>query len=260
MPTEIMRGEECAHLVCWSRRRRWRSSGWPTLPPLLCSFFYFPLLSLLVLETPKAVDSLGDFPLLVFFLSVCLLGFPCFVTWLSVFVSGSRPLFPLVSVSVSSSCVFSLRLCLGRKLLVCAFQLGFCFFPVLFIWVFPAARSSVFFFCLALPFSVQFLSCFLPLFLLFLPSPVRSSPLFLFEETRGSPCPLLFFFLLSLLSSRFFLVLSSLRMPCGPVLSVFNAGVKAAVFFFSGEEDEQCWGYFSFWSLMFWKFCNQALG
>jgi hypothetical protein len=70
--------------------------------------------------------------------------------------------------------------------------------------------------------------------LLFLPSPVRSSPLFLFEETRGSPCPLLFFFLLSLLSSRFFLVLSSLRMPCGPVLSVFNAGVKAAVFFFFG--------------------------
>jgi len=29
-------------------------------------------------------------------------------------------------------------------------------------------------------------------------------------------------------------------MPSGPVLSVFNAGVKAAVFFFSGEEDEQC--------------------
>jgi hypothetical protein len=49
-------------------------------------------------------------------------------------------------------------------------------------------------------------------------------------------------------------------MPSGPVLSVFNAGVKAAVFFFSGEEDEQCWGYYAFWSLMFWKFCNQALG
>ena len=44
-----------------------------------------------------------------------------------------------------------------------------------------------------------------------------------------------FLFLLSPpLSSRFFLVLSSLRMPCGPVLSVFNAGVKAAVFFFFG--------------------------
>jgi len=50
----------------------------------------------------------------------------------------------------------------------------------------------------------------------------------------------------------FFLVLSSFRMPCGPLLSVVNARVKAAVFFFfSGEEDEQCLGYFAFWSLMF---------
>jgi hypothetical protein len=41
-------------------------------------------------------------------------------------------------------------------------------------------------------------------------------------------------------------------MPCGPLLSVVNARVKAAVFFFfSGEEDEQCLGYFAFWSLMF---------
>ena len=40
----------------------------------------------------------------------------------------------------------------------------------------------------------------------------------------------------------------------------FNAGVKVAIFFFSSEEDEQCWSYFTFWSLMFWKFCNQALG
>jgi hypothetical protein len=29
-----------------------------------------------------------------------------------------------------------LRLCLGRKLLVCSFQLGFCFFPVLFVCLF----------------------------------------------------------------------------------------------------------------------------
>jgi len=55
-------------------------------------------------------------------------------------------LFPLVSVSISSSCgFFSLRLCLGRKLLVCAFQLGFCFFPVLFVWVFlPLAFPPLF--------------------------------------------------------------------------------------------------------------------
>jgi len=105
-----MREEECAHLVCWSRWRRWRSSGWSTLPPLLCSFFCFPLLSLLVLETPKTVATVSvTFLCLCFFFCLCVswvsqssafspVCSPCFVTCLSVFVSGSRPLFPLVSV------------------------------------------------------------------------------------------------------------------------------------------------------------------
>jgi hypothetical protein len=119
-------------------------------------------------------------------------------------------------------------------------------FPVTPVFLFPFSPGSV------SPLVLWFFFVSFP--------PVRSSPLFLFEETRGYPTSTPFLFLLSPLSSRFFLVLSSLRMPCGPVLSVFNAGVKAAVFFFSGEEDEQCWGYFAFWSLMFWTFCNQALG
>jgi len=105
-----MREEECPHLVCWSRWRRWRSSSWPTLPPLLCSFFCFPLLSLLVLETPKAVATVSvTFLCLCFFLCLCVswvsqssalspVRSPFFVTFLSVFVSGSRPLFPLVLV------------------------------------------------------------------------------------------------------------------------------------------------------------------
>jgi len=72
-----MREEECPHLVCWSQWRRWRSSGWPTLPPLLCSFFCFPLLSLLVLETPKAVATVSVTFLCFFFFSVCVSpGFP----------------------------------------------------------------------------------------------------------------------------------------------------------------------------------------
>ena len=45
------------------------------------------------------------------------------------------------------------------------------------------------------------------------------------------------------------------RMPCGRM--DFNAGHPFLSFFlFSGEEDEQCWWPFAFWSLMFWKFCN----
>ena len=72
-----MREEECAHLVCWSRWRRWRSSGWSTLPPLLCSFFCFPLLSLLVLEMPKAVATVSVTFLCLCFFFVCVSpGFP----------------------------------------------------------------------------------------------------------------------------------------------------------------------------------------
>jgi len=72
-----MREEGCPHLVCWSRWRRWRSSGWPTLPPLLCSFFCFPLLSLLVLETPKAVATVSVTFLCYVFFFVCVSpGFP----------------------------------------------------------------------------------------------------------------------------------------------------------------------------------------
>jgi len=63
---------------------------------------------------------------------------------------------------------------------------------------------------------------------------------FFLKKPEATPRPLRFLFFCPPLSSRFFLVLSSLRMPSGPVLSVFNARVKAAVFFFSGEEDEQC--------------------
>ena len=114
-----MREEECAHLVCWSRWRRRRSSGWPTLPPLLCSFFCFPLLSLLVLETPKAVATVSvTFLCLCSFFCLCVswvsqssalspVRSPCFVTCLSVFVSGSRPLFPLVSVPALPPVFFS---------------------------------------------------------------------------------------------------------------------------------------------------------
>jgi hypothetical protein len=101
------------------------------------------------------------------------------------------------------------------------------------------------------------------LFFCFLPPCSFVSSVSFWRNQRLPPRPLFFFFFLSLFSSRFFfffLVLSSLRMPCGPVLSVFNARVKEAVFFFSGEEDELCWGSFAFWSLMLWKFCNQALG
>jgi len=54
-------------------------------------------------------NGLGDFPLLFFFFCLCVswvsqssalspVRSPCFVTFLSVFVSGSRPLFPLVLV------------------------------------------------------------------------------------------------------------------------------------------------------------------
>ena len=35
-----------SYLVCWRRWRRWRSSGWSTLPPLLCPFFFFVLVIL----------------------------------------------------------------------------------------------------------------------------------------------------------------------------------------------------------------------
>jgi len=70
-------------------------------------------------------------------------------------------------------------------------------------------------------------------FFSFLSPPVCSSPLFFFWENQRLPHVHSFSFSFLLPSPAvFFLVLSSLRMPCGPVLSVFNARVKAAVFFF----------------------------
>jgi len=75
--------------------------------------------------------------------------------------------------------------------------------------------------CLSLPFFPWF--CFSPGSVIFF----VSFPPCLFVSS-------VFFFFFPPLSSRFFLVLSSLRMPCCPMLSVFNAGVKAAVFFFFG--------------------------
>jgi len=89
--------------------------------------------------------------------------------------------------------------------------------------------------CLSLPFFPWFCD-----FFRFFPPCLFVSSVFFLRKPEATTRPLLFFFFSPPLSSRFFLVLSSLRMPCGPVLSVFNAGVKAAFFFFSGEEDEQC--------------------
>jgi len=90
-------------------------------------------------------NGLGDFPLLVFFL--CLLGFPiqcaspCSFSLfrylpLRFCLRFSAPVPSGFGICFVLLWFFSLRLCLGRKLLVCAFQLGFCFFPVLFVCLF----------------------------------------------------------------------------------------------------------------------------
>ena len=159
-----MREEECAHLVCW---RRWRSSGWPTLPPLLCSFFCFPLLSLLVLETPKAVATVSvTFLCLCSFFCLCVswvsqssalspVRSPCFVTCLSVFVSGSRPLFPLVSVPALPPVFFSCfsPLCYSSStsppLVFFLFFVQPCCSPV--FWVFLLVLLCIFFFWVPFP-------------------------------------------------------------------------------------------------------------